>query len=134
MAAEYVAGRCTLAPQDERNATMAPMLKKEDGRIDWAKPARAVHDHVRGMRPWPGAATALHGKLVKVHATHVVEAHTSGAPPGQVLVADKSRVLVACREHAVELAQSAARRKTRDDGRRVGDGRGVIEGDVLEAP
>src|SRR5271155_5114992 len=53
----YVAGLCTPVRQDGSQATMAPVLKKEDGRIDWAKSARQVHDHVRGMSPWPGAFT-----------------------------------------------------------------------------
>jgi len=62
----YVAGGCTLEPQDDARATMAPMLEKEHGRIDWATSARQVHDHVRGMSPWPGAFTMVRGASVKV--------------------------------------------------------------------
>src|SRR5947207_6224511 len=54
---KYVGGGYAPIVQDHAKATMAPMLKKEDGKINFGKPARAVHDHVRGMQPWPGAFT-----------------------------------------------------------------------------
>jgi methionyl-tRNA formyltransferase len=70
---KYVAGGYTPVTQDHAKATHASMLEKEMGRIDFAKPARAVHDHVRGMTPWPGAFTASRGKTLKVHATRVTD-------------------------------------------------------------
>jgi methionyl-tRNA formyltransferase len=129
----YVAGACTLEPQDHAGATMAPMLEKEHGRIDWTKSARRVHDHVRGMSPWPGAFTTARGRTLKVHATRVVDGTAPGAVPGKVVVADKSRVLVACGAGCVELA------RVQPDGKRAMtaaewvNGRGVAEGDVLGA-
>jgi methionyl-tRNA formyltransferase len=53
-------------PQDKSLATYAPLLKKEDGRIDWSKDARSLDAFVRGMNPWPGAFTFLSGKRLKV--------------------------------------------------------------------
>src|SRR5690606_18932548 len=50
-----VSGELVAVPQNHEEATLAPILQKEDGRLDFAKPARAVHDHVRGVTPWPGA-------------------------------------------------------------------------------
>src|SRR5262245_55562994 len=50
----YVSGGYAPTAQDHARATVAPILKKEDGRIDFKSPARSVHDHVRGMSPWPG--------------------------------------------------------------------------------
>lgn len=133
---KYVAGGYTPVPQDHAKATTAPMLAKEQGRIDFGKPARAVHDHVRGMMPWPGAFTTARGKTLKVHATRVTDV-PGGAPsrpsPGTVVLADKARVVVACGERAVELA------KVQLEGKKAiaaGDwflGRGVAEGDVLGA-
>src|SRR6185369_16574989 len=102
---KFVAGQYTPIAQDHAKATLAPILKKEDGRIDFAQPARAVHDHVRGMSPWPGAFTTARGKLLKVHTTHVADVpRTAASPqPGTVVMADKSRVVVACGERGVEL-------------------------------
>jgi methionyl-tRNA formyltransferase len=128
----YIAGSCVLEAQDHTAATIAPMLSKENGRIDWAKPAQAVHDHVRGMSPWPGAFTTARGRTLKVHATRVVDAEAPSVPPGQVVVADKSRVLVACGDRGcLELV------KVQPEGRRVVlatdwlAGRGTAEGDLL---
>jgi methionyl-tRNA formyltransferase len=127
----YVAGECTLEAQDGAKATMAPMLEKEHGRIDWAKPARAVHDHVRGMNPWPGAFTTARGKALKIHTTRVVNGTAAGAAPGQVVVADKSRVLVACGEGCVDLVSVQLEGKRRMTGTEWVMGRGIAEGDVL---
>jgi len=127
----YVSGGLTPKPQDHAKATAAPMLKKEDGRIDFAKPARAVHDHVRGMTPWPGASTASRGKLLKVHATRVTDLPAGNAAPGTVVFADKSRVIVACGERGVELTRVQLEGKKAVS---AGDwflGRGVAEGDRL---
>jgi methionyl-tRNA formyltransferase len=127
----YVGGRCPLEPQDDTQATMAPVLQKSDGSIVWSETATKVHDRVRGMNPWPGGSTTARGRLIKVHATRVVDAERAGAAPGEVIVADKSRVLVACGAGCVELLV------VQPEGRRTmkatewASGRGVAEGDVL---
>jgi len=127
----YVAGKCALEPQPHEGATTAPPLEKAQGRIDWAQPARKIHDHVRAMNPWPGAFTTARQRGVKVHATHVIETAGSGAAPGQVLIADKSRVLVAAGRDAVELVTVQPEGKRAMPARDWVIGRGVSEGDVL---
>ncbi len=52
--------------QDAARATLAPILTREDGKIDWKLPAKEIHDRLRGFTPWPGAWTTLEGKVVKV--------------------------------------------------------------------
>jgi methionyl-tRNA formyltransferase len=129
----YVAGELEAKPQDDSLATLAPMLKKEDGAIDFAKSANAVHDHVRGMSPWPGAFTRLGGKIVKVHATaRTTVTPPEGASPGEVVLADKARVVVACGERdAIELTRVQLEgRKAIAAGEWV-MGRGVARGDRL---
>ncbi|MFO0739124.1 MAG: methionyl-tRNA formyltransferase [Labilithrix sp.] len=128
----YVAGGYTPIPQDHASHTVAPILKKEDGRVDFSKDARAVHDHVRGMSPWPGAFTTARGKTLKIHATRVTDAPKS-APPGTVVFADKSRVLVACGARAVELLRVQLEGKKAVSASDWFSGRGVAEGDVLGA-
>ena len=130
----YVAGGYAPIAQDHGKATMAPMLKKEDGRIDFTLPARSVHDHVRGMIPWPGAVTTARGKTLKVHATRVIDVpqHVNASTaPGTVVFADKSRVVVACGERGVELTRVQLEGKKPIG---AGDwflGRGIAEGDKL---
>src|SRR5438045_4452165 len=83
---------------------MAPMLEKENGKIDFGKSARAVHDHVRGMQPWPGAFTTSRGKTLKVFETRVTDV-PGRAEAGTVVFADKSRVVVACADRGIELCR-----------------------------
>jgi methionyl-tRNA formyltransferase len=128
---KYVAGACVLEAQDSAGATMAPMLEKDNGRIDWSKSAQEVHDHVRGMSPWPGAFTIARDRPVKVHATRIVAGERPAAHPGQVVIADKSRVLVACHGGTVELVtvQPEGKRPMRASDWTMG--RGIAEGDTL---
>ncbi len=128
---KYMAGSCRLENQDEAGATTAPMLDKEDGRIDWSRGARHVHDHVRGMSPWPGAFTTSRGRTVKVHATRVVGGRRPGAQPAEVVVADKSRVLVACGTDCIEIVTVQPEGKRGMRASEWAMGRGVAEGDVL---
>jgi methionyl-tRNA formyltransferase len=135
---KYVAGECVLEPQDDAKKTTAPMLTKEDGRMDWSRHAKAVHDHVRGMSPWPGAFTTARGRTVKVHATRVLGDVTllglrGGSHPGAIVLADKSRVLVACGEGWVELTAVQPEGRRAMSGSEWAMGRGVVEGDVLGA-
>jgi methionyl-tRNA formyltransferase len=129
----YITGAYTPIPQAHARATMAPILKKEDGRIDFTRPARSVHDHVRGMSPWPSAFTISRGKLLKVHSTRVTDAPTRGREPGTVAFADKTRVVVACGERAIELVRVQLEGKKAVSAGEWFVGRGVAEGDRLGA-
>lgn len=60
-------------PQDPREATYAPPLKKEDGRIDWGQPARVLHRRIRALTPWPGTFTHLGGRILKIFSAEVDE-------------------------------------------------------------
>lgn len=137
-------GELVATPQHDADSTSAPVLEKADGKIDFVKTARAVHDHVRGMSPWPGAFThAPSGTQLKVHKTSVVtESGTkpgeplqpSVAPiPGTVLLADPKRgVHVAAGVGGVvALLDVQGAGKKRVDGASFAAGRGVKEGDVL---
>jgi len=87
-------GRLTATVQDDARATVAPMLKKEDGRIDWQKSAREIHCLIRGLDPWPSAYCFLHGKRLQLFAPEVLH-QTSNAEPGTLLAADRRGLLIA---------------------------------------
>ncbi len=76
-------GTLTGTPQCEADMTLAPMIKKEDGRIDWAQSATDIARRVRAFHPWPSAFTFLHGKLLKIHRAHATHDAVPG-PPGRV--------------------------------------------------
>jgi len=99
-----VSGAITPVPQDHAQASHAPILKKEDGFIDWAWPASQVHNRVRGFQPWPGAYTSFRGELLKIWRTARTMTFTS-AGPGGVLV-QGGRMFVACGDGcAIELLE-----------------------------
>jgi methionyl-tRNA formyltransferase len=110
------------------------MLEKRDGAVDWSQPAARVHDLVRGMNPRPGAFTRLGEKTVKIHATRRLDASGASDVPGTVVLADKSRVVVACGAGGVDrvelLSVQMEGRRSVSAGDWVG-GRGVKERDVL---
>jgi methionyl-tRNA formyltransferase len=86
-------GKLVSREQDDALSCYAPMLKKEDGTIDWGKTAQTVKNLVRGMTPWPGAFTFLDSVTLKICRASV--AHGSGAP-GTVLQVGKKGIEVAC--------------------------------------
>ena len=86
--------------QDASQVSFAPMLDKNMCPIDWNKTAQQVHNHVRGLHPWPVATTEIQGKKFKVHATKIVE---GSGEPGRILGLSKTGLKIACGEGAVEI-------------------------------
>ncbi len=78
------AGTLVAVRQDDGQATLARILVKEDGRLDFARPAGELACRVRGFTPWPGAYTVLGGKVLKVHAARAAPGEGSGLAPGAV--------------------------------------------------
>ena len=101
----FESGDVTGVPQNEAEVSFAPMLDKSMCPIDWNKTARQVHDHVRGLHPWPVATMELKGQKFKVHATKVVE---GSGKPGEILGLTKTGLKIACGEGAVEVTQLQA--------------------------
>jgi methionyl-tRNA formyltransferase len=120
-----VAGELGATPQNEAEATLAPLLRKEDGRIDWTGSAKSVHDHVRGMSPWPGAFTMAGPKRLLVAETRRSPFQPSGAAPGTVISADTAGVLVATSAGAIEITKGQL------EGRKVVSGHELVSGRAI---
>jgi methionyl-tRNA formyltransferase len=90
-------------PQPPQGVTHAPKIAKSEGAIDWLEPAAAVARRVRAFDPAPGAAGFLGGKSVKVLAAEPVAATEAGAPPGRIISADASGIVVACGDGALRI-------------------------------
>ena len=93
-------GKVPSVPQDPSGVSFAPMLDKSMCPIDWTKTAQQVHDHVRGLHPWPVATMELQGKTFKVHATRLAE---GSGKPGEILGLTKTGLRIACGQGAVEV-------------------------------
>jgi methionyl-tRNA formyltransferase len=83
-------------PQDHTRATLAPILSKEDGRIDWSAPAHAIACRARGFHPWPGAFAYYDGRLLKAIRVREVAAPLASGEPGAVVAVGPGGVVVAC--------------------------------------
>jgi methionyl-tRNA formyltransferase len=99
-------------PQQEKEATFAPMIKKEDGRIDWSQPAEAIERRVRALCPWPSAYTRWRGKLLKIHRASVVNMKENGSP-GEVIRADNGGLWVATGKEVLSLEEVQAENRKR---------------------
>jgi methionyl-tRNA formyltransferase len=88
------AGHVRPTPQDHARATLAPILKKEDGRMDFSRPARDLFNRLRGFQPWPGAFTTFKGKTLQVHRAQPWQ-HAGTLTPGELAV-EGARLFVGC--------------------------------------
>jgi methionyl-tRNA formyltransferase len=133
---DYAAGKIQPAPQPAEGASYAPKIKKEDGRIDWNRPARTILNRLRAFTPWPGAFTFWLGVppsggntiqteeppkggtpstprpiLLKIWKAEVVECPGEA---GKILSADRNGILVACGQNALRILELQ-----REGGRRL---------------
>jgi methionyl-tRNA formyltransferase len=89
----------TPVPQDHTQATLAPILKKEDGLVDFTRSATAIHNRLRGFQPWPGAYTQFRGKSLKF-INALPEDTLSNLEPGELRVGDE-KLFIGCGQRTV---------------------------------
>lgn len=93
--------------QDDSQATYAPMLKKEDGRIDWTLKAEEIRNLIRGLNPWPGAYTRWEGKQIKIFKGERVKGQGSGVKeePGTIINVSADGICVAAGKDALLITE-----------------------------
>jgi methionyl-tRNA formyltransferase len=113
---EFARGTISPRAQPAEEASYARKITREDGQIDWNRPARTIWNQVRGLVPWPGAFTFLPAQprphLLKIWQAEVADLV---GPAGEVLQADRSGIIVGCGEKALrllEVQREGARRLT----------------------
>jgi len=131
---DYVAGKILPVPQPAEGVSHAPKIKKEDGHIDWSRPAKTIRNRLRAFTPWPGAFTSwsssfslsptgdtlkreLQPQMLKIWKVEVVEEVSGGDSaqnPGTIMSADKTGIVVACGEDALRILELQ-----REGGRRM---------------
>jgi methionyl-tRNA formyltransferase len=100
---DYLAGKLTPQPQDESRVTYAPMLKKEDGLLDFTRPAAELERRVRAMNPWPGAWLEWNGSPLKVARAKIVSGGEGWASGSRHIV--EGRPAVMCADAALILEE-----------------------------
>jgi methionyl-tRNA formyltransferase len=98
-------GNCPRIPQDDQEATYAPMLCDFHEVIDWNANAVAIVNKIRGMNPWSGAYTMRNGERLKIYVAHVVEGFMEQGIPGQVLAIDQEGFIVQAGKGFVKVTQ-----------------------------
>ncbi len=121
-------GRLNPIPQDHSQATYAPMLKKEDGNIDWRKPAEEIRNLIRGALPWPGAYTKLEGKLLKIYRARATK---DSGRPGEVIRSNSEILRVATGIGALDILEIQIEGGKRLQTEAFLRGRRIKEGTVL---
>ncbi len=125
---ETLANIAAIAPQkqDQAQATYAPLLKKEDGLIDWRQPSQSIHNRVRGFQPWPGAYTRFRNQQLHIWKSRV--AAPAAGQPGQLLLHPLRAV---CSEGALELIEVQLEGRNRIAAEAFANGQRIVAGDIL---
>ncbi len=114
-------------PQDDLQATYAPILKKEDGHLDWSQTRREILNRIRGLVPWPGCYGFLRG--ARLHVWRAREADAALAPG--TLEVGKRRLLVGCGDGSIEILEVQMEGKKRMDAAAFLNGSPVQTGEAL---
>ncbi len=119
------AGELPRRPQDNAEATMAPLLRKADGEVDWHLSARDIHNRVRGFNPWPGSVCRTpNGKRLKLWRVGAATVD-AGATPGRVVAFDEGQPVVATGKGSIRLLE------VQPEGGKVMDGASYVRGHSL---
>jgi methionyl-tRNA formyltransferase len=120
---DLAAGRAIEIPQDEAAATYAPRLTKEEGLLDFTRPALEVHNRIRGLRPWPHAYTFLRGRRLVVHHARLSSRTSHTVAAATCIAADGHGITIACGDgRAIDVLQ------IQPEGRRVMSARDFLAG------
>jgi methionyl-tRNA formyltransferase len=113
---KLAAGEIAATPQDESQASLAPILKKEDGRIDWWIGAFNIYNRMRGLQPWPGTFTTFRGKTCQIWGKPLRPV-AAGGTPSVILPTKEDGLLVICGGNTVfhvEHLQLEGRKRVTD--------------------
>jgi methionyl-tRNA formyltransferase len=127
--AGLAAGTIVPEKQDPSQSTYAPLLKKEDGRIDWTQPASAIHNRVRGLQPWPGAYTTFRGQTL-----HVWKSGAGGHGPGAGAsghIRSLRPLVVGCGSGSLELIEVQLEGRKRMSGSDFANGQRLVDNEIL---
>ncbi|MBZ5727107.1 MAG: methionyl-tRNA formyltransferase [Acidobacteriia bacterium] len=117
--------------QDSAQATWAPLLKKEDGRIDWSRPAPEIHNRVRGLQPWPGAYTTFRGQTLHIWTAVVSGRGMPAQSCGSGKILSVRPLVVACGSGALELRELQLEGRKRIPAADFANGQRLAENEIL---
>lgn len=125
-------GDYRLTPQQEKEATLAPKLKKDDGRIKWNKPAGDIHNLIRGVLGWPGAFTHYKGKILKIYKARARAIAGSPGAPGEITQVSAQGLIVAASPGSLIIEELQLEGKRRMKAAEFIQGRKIMIGERLQ--
>ena len=117
----YLKGKIESRPQDDKQATFTKILKRDDGKIDWQKPAEQIERQIRAFRPWPGSFTFWRNKMIKILEAKVIE-EENHYPPGKIFLTKNKKMAVQCSQKSLLIE------KIQKEGSKIMDGQSFING------
>lgn len=125
-------GPVTETVQDEHLVTYAHRLERRESSLDWAQPAAVVHNHIRGLTPWPLTSCLLGGRRLILHRSELAQAGGSLAAPGTVREVRDTQIVVAAATGAVALTEVQVEGRPKMPVRTFLHGHSVQPGEMLE--
>jgi methionyl-tRNA formyltransferase len=117
-------------PQNSAQATLAPVLKKEDGLIDWSRPAAEIANRIRGFKPWPGCYTHLRGRAIEISRARA--GIGAAGEPGSVHPI-RGRIVVTCGDStALEILEVQMEGRKKMDAGAFQNGYHLLENELLK--
>jgi methionyl-tRNA formyltransferase len=129
---KLAAGEIAGTPQDGSQATFAPMLKKEDGRIDWMRNVDQIYNRIRGLDPWPGAFTVFRGQTCHIGGVPSDLAVPAAVPAGTIHIAGAGEIVVKCGEGTLRVEHVQLQGRKRVTSRDFLNGARLQPGDRFE--
>jgi methionyl-tRNA formyltransferase len=124
-------GTLEARPQPPQGASRAPLLRKQDGAIDWSLGGQRIVNLVRGMQPWPVAHTGLGDSLLRIFRASAQPSDAPEAEPGTVCGLQDEAVLVRCGDGLVQVHELQPPSRRRMSGRQALNGRALQQGHRL---
>jgi methionyl-tRNA formyltransferase len=123
-------GEISPTPQDNKFASHAPILKKEDGRIDWSRTAQEIYNRMRGLAPWPGAFTTFREQTCQVWGRpETTGAASARSSPGEIVLSSKELYVVCGEGTSIRLESVQAEGRKRISAREFANGARILPGD-----
>jgi methionyl-tRNA formyltransferase len=126
------AGTLHATPQDHSRATMAPILGKQDGIIDWQQPAQVIHNRIRAFTPWPGMVARFRQTVCKFLKSKPEGTETSTQSPGAIIATKKSLAVVCGDGRLLEVLELQLPNRKPSSGRDFLNGLRVQPGEKFE--
>lgn len=117
--------------QEDSQSNYAPMLGKDDEKIDWNKTSEEIHNKIRGMNPWPGVHSYLNGKRIKFNSSQIVDIESAGENVGEIVEINSDGLVVQCKKGSILIKKLQPEGKKSMHARDFANGYKISENEIF---